>query len=86
VLKLHKQADRQEKKNRTEQVFGAISQPELIRKVLTFALSEEVCPQDMVFVDVEYLEAANGRKAACKFVRDNWEELYNQYQGGFLIS
>ncbi|MEQ2197453.1 hypothetical protein XENOCAPTIV_029748, partial [Xenoophorus captivus] len=27
-----------------------------------------------------------GRKAAWKFVRDNWEELYNRYQGGFLIS
>lgn len=27
-----------------------------------------------------------GRKAAWKFVKDNWEELYNRYQGGFLIS
>lgn len=28
----------------------------------------------------------HGRKAAWKFVRDNWEELHNRYQGGFLIS
>lgn len=27
-----------------------------------------------------------GRKAAWKFIKDNWEELYNRYQGGFLIS
>ncbi len=27
-----------------------------------------------------------GRKAAWKFVKDNWEELHNRYQGGFLIS
>uniref|UniRef100_A0A8B9Z127 Puromycin-sensitive aminopeptidase n=1 Tax=Buteo japonicus TaxID=224669 RepID=A0A8B9Z127_9AVES len=36
---LHKQADMQEEKNRIERVLGAISQPELIQKVLTFALS-----------------------------------------------
>lgn len=29
----------QEEKNRIERVLGAISQPELIQKVLTFALS-----------------------------------------------
>lgn len=28
----------------------------------------------------------HGRKAAWKFIKDNWEELYNRYQGGFLIS
>lgn len=39
ALKLHKQADMQEEKNRIERVLGAISQPELIQKVLTFALS-----------------------------------------------
>lgn len=38
-LQLHKQADMQEEKNRIERVLGAISQPELIQKVLTFALS-----------------------------------------------
>lgn len=38
-LQLHKQADMQEEKNRIERVLGAISQPELIQKVLSFALS-----------------------------------------------
>lgn len=36
---LHKQADMQEEKNRIERVLGAISAPDLIQKVLTFALS-----------------------------------------------
>lgn len=36
---LHKQADMQEEKNRIERVLGAISAPDLIQKVLNFALS-----------------------------------------------
>lgn len=41
-LQLHKQADMQEEKNRIERVLGAISQAELIQKVLTFALSVSI--------------------------------------------
>ncbi|XP_039666978.1 puromycin-sensitive aminopeptidase [Perca fluviatilis] len=87
MLKLHKQADMQEEKNRIERVLGAISAPDLIQKVLSFALSEDVRPQDTVSVIGGVAGSSKqGRKAAWKFVRDNWEELYNRYQAGFLIS
>ncbi|XP_034043789.1 puromycin-sensitive aminopeptidase isoform X2 [Thalassophryne amazonica] len=87
MLKLHKQAEMQEEKNRIERVLGAISAPELIQNVLTFAISEEVRPQDTVSVIGGVAGSSKqGRKAAWKFVRDNWEMLYNRYQGGFLIS
>ncbi|XP_075701703.1 puromycin-sensitive aminopeptidase [Rhinoderma darwinii] len=87
MLKLHKQADMQEEKNRIERVLGAISSPELIQKVLSFSLSEEVRPQDTVSVIGGVAGASKqGRKSAWTFVKENWEELYNRYQGGFLIS
>ncbi|XP_017352556.1 puromycin-sensitive aminopeptidase [Cebus imitator] len=87
MLKLHKQADMQEEKNRIERVLGATPLPDLIQKVLTFALSEEVRPQDTVSVIGGVAGGSkHGRKAAWKFIKDNWEELYNRYQGGFLIS
>uniref|UniRef100_A0A4W4EBY7 Aminopeptidase n=1 Tax=Electrophorus electricus TaxID=8005 RepID=A0A4W4EBY7_ELEEL len=87
MLKLHKQADMQEEKNRIERVLGAISAPELIQRVLNFALSDEVRPQDTVSVIGGVAGSSKqGRKAAWKFVKDNWEELHNRYQGGFLIS
>lgn len=115
----------QEEKNRVERVLGAISAPDLIQKVLNFALSvrtspffgvvthrgrfvfllqemrggekvlnslvfprqDEVRPQDTVSVIGGVAGSSKqGRKAAWKFVKDNWEELYNRYQGGFLIS
>lgn len=123
ALQLHKQADMQEEKNRIERVLGAISAPDLIQKVLNFALSvrtnpffgslrkyrqmplcfslssekflnsllspqqDEVRPQDTVSVIGGVAGSSKqGRKAAWKFVKDNWEELFNRYQGGFLIS
>ena len=42
AFQLHKQADMQEEKNRIERVLGAISAPDLIQKVLSFALSVHV--------------------------------------------
>ncbi|XP_056403546.1 puromycin-sensitive aminopeptidase [Hyla sarda] len=87
MMKLHKQADMQEEKNRIERVLGAISPTELIQKVLTFSLSDDVRPQDTVSVIGGVAGASKqGRKSAWNFVKDNWEELYNRYQGGFLIS
>ncbi|XP_072515887.1 puromycin-sensitive aminopeptidase [Salminus brasiliensis] len=87
MLKLHKQADMQEEKNRIERVLGAISAPDLIQRVLNFALSDDVRPQDTVSVIGGVAGSSKqGRKAAWKFVKDNWEELHNRYQGGFLIS
>lgn len=87
MLKLHKQGDMQEEKNRIEKVLGAIPAPDLIQKVLAFALSEDVRPQDTVSVIGGVAGGSKqGRKAAWKFVKDNWDELHNRYQGGFLIS
>ncbi|XP_040290867.1 puromycin-sensitive aminopeptidase [Bufo bufo] len=87
MLKLHKQADMQEERNRIERVLGAISSPELIQKVLSFSLSEEVRSQDTVSVIGGVAGASKlGRKSAWTFVKENWEELHNRYQGGFLIA
>lgn len=41
-VQLHKQADMQEEKNRIERVLGAISAPDLVQKVLNFALSVNI--------------------------------------------
>lgn len=59
----------------------------MLEWVLPLSLQEEVRPQDTVSVIGGVAGGSKqGRKAAWKFVKDNWEELYNRYQGGFLIS
>lgn len=48
---------------------------------------EEVRPQDTVSVIGGVAGSSKqGRKAAWKFVKENWEQLFSRYQGGFLIS
>ena len=32
------------------------------------------------------LFSVTGRDMAWKFVKDNWDELHNRYEGGFLLS
>lgn len=87
MLKLHKQADMSEERNRIERVLGAIPVPELIEKVLTFALSEEVRPQDTVSVIGGVAGGSmHGKRAAWNFLQQNWDELHSRYQGGFLMA
>uniref|UniRef100_A0A8C4QVC2 Aminopeptidase n=1 Tax=Eptatretus burgeri TaxID=7764 RepID=A0A8C4QVC2_EPTBU len=87
MLKMHKQTDLQEERVRIERILGAVTSPDLIQKVLNFAMSEEVRAQDTVFVIAGVSMAGElGRAAAWKFVQDNWAELHNRYQGGFLLT
>jgi len=86
MLKLFREADLHEEKVRLMRCMGAVSQPELIKKVLDFSMSEEVRSQDTVFVIAGVTGSVEGRDMAWKFVQDSWDELYNRYEGGFLLS
>ncbi|XP_020615246.1 puromycin-sensitive aminopeptidase-like [Orbicella faveolata] len=50
MMKLFREADLDEEKVRLMSCMGAVSQPELIKKVLAFSMSSEVRSQDTVFV------------------------------------
>lgn len=86
MVKLFKKADLHEEKVRLMRTMGTVTQPELIKKVLDFSLSDEVRSQDTVFVIAGVTGSVQGRELAWKFVQDNWDELYNRYEGGFLLS
>ncbi|XP_032800594.1 puromycin-sensitive aminopeptidase isoform X1 [Petromyzon marinus] len=87
MLKMHKQTDMQEERVRIERVLGAVATAELLQKVLAFAMSDEVRSQDTVFVLGGVSGGSKlGRSMAWKFVQDNWSELHNRYQGGFLLA
>ncbi|PFX27024.1 Puromycin-sensitive aminopeptidase [Stylophora pistillata] len=86
VMQLLKGADLHEEKVRLMRCMGAVSQPELIKKVCDFSMSEEVRSQDTVFVIAGVCGSVKGREMAWKFVQENWDELHNRYEGGFLLS
>ena len=39
-----------------------------------------------VYFFLSLMCSVKGREMAWKFVQENWDELYNRYEGGFLLS
>ncbi|XP_066305336.1 puromycin-sensitive aminopeptidase-like [Branchiostoma lanceolatum] len=86
MLEILRKADLHEEKVRILRSLGSVSQPELIQRVLEFALSSEVRSQDTVFVIGGATSSLKGRELAWQFVQDRWDELHTRYQGGFLLA
>ncbi|KAG8229239.1 hypothetical protein J437_LFUL007925 [Ladona fulva] len=57
-----------------------------MKRVLEFAMSDEVRSQDTVFVIISVAMTKVGRELAWNFLQENWQVLMERYQGGFLIA
>ncbi|XP_061715100.1 puromycin-sensitive aminopeptidase isoform X1 [Cydia pomonella] len=85
-LELYRSADLHEEKDRISRALGAVKDPELLKRVLDFAVSDEVRAQDTVFVIVSVAVSRNGRDLAWQFFKDHWQDFMDRYQGGFLLA
>ncbi|XP_046969043.1 puromycin-sensitive aminopeptidase [Vanessa cardui] len=85
-LQLYRAADLHEEKDRISRALGAVKDPALLKRVLEFAVSDEVRAQDTVFVIVSVAVSRNGRDLAWQFFKDHWQEFMDRYQGGFLLA
>uniref|UniRef100_S4PRY9 Aminopeptidase n=1 Tax=Pararge aegeria TaxID=116150 RepID=S4PRY9_9NEOP len=85
-LQLYRAADLHEEKDRISRALGAVKDPALLKRVLEFAISDEVRSQDTVFVVVSVAVSRNGRDLAWQFFKDHWQEFMDRYQGGFLLA
>ncbi|EGI68003.1 PREDICTED: puromycin-sensitive aminopeptidase [Acromyrmex echinatior] len=86
MLKLYKEADLQEEKERILRALGAIKDETLLRKVLDFSMSEEVRAQDTVFAIMSVSLSYKGRLMAWNFFKEKWKTLLDRYEGGFLLA
>ncbi|CAH2039560.1 unnamed protein product, partial [Iphiclides podalirius] len=85
-LELYRAADLHEEKDRISRALGAVKDPVLLKRVLNFAISDEVRSQDTVFVIVSVAVSKNGRDLAWQFFKEHWQEFMDRYQGGFLLA
>nr|CAB3264421.1 puromycin-sensitive aminopeptidase-like [Phallusia mammillata] len=87
LLKLHQTTDLHEERNRIEKSLGHVKDPELIKKVLDFSMSERVRSNDRVFV-IGSMATCNktGRNMTWEFTKATWDKLHDMYKGMFLIS
>ncbi|XP_020286136.1 puromycin-sensitive aminopeptidase isoform X2 [Pseudomyrmex gracilis] len=86
MIKLYKDADLQEEKERILRALGAIKDESLLREVLDFAMSEEVRAQDTVFAIMSVGLSYKGRLMAWNFFKEKWKTLLDRYEGGFLLA
>ncbi|ODM99382.1 Puromycin-sensitive aminopeptidase [Orchesella cincta] len=86
LLKLYHESNMQEEKDRIGRSLGAIKDPELLRKVLEFSISNDVRSQDSVFVIISVGMSKTGREIAWNFFKENKELFRERYPGGGLIS
>ncbi|KAL6057849.1 Aminopeptidase [Balamuthia mandrillaris] len=86
LLKIYRETDLHEEKERCMRSLGSASDPYLLKKTLEFAISNEVKSQDTVFVIGGVAANPAGRDMAWEFVQEHWDELYSRFSGGFLLS
>lgn len=86
MLKLYRATDLHEEKDRISRALGSIRNVDILRKVVDFAMSNEVRAQDSVFVIVAVAMNAKGRDMTWQFFKDNAGKLLEQYQGGFMLA
>eukprot|EP01095_Lingulamoeba_sp_RSL-Kostka_P011748 TRINITY_DN4557_c0_g1_i2.p1 TRINITY_DN4557_c0_g1~~TRINITY_DN4557_c0_g1_i2.p1 ORF type:complete len:672 (+),score=285.29 TRINITY_DN4557_c0_g1_i2:90-2105(+) len=86
VLTIFRDTDLQEEKVRCMRSLGSTGNVDLLKQTLDFSLSDEIRSQDAVFVIISVANNPKGSELAWQFLQDNWDKLYNLYQGGFLLS
>ncbi|KAJ8958114.1 hypothetical protein NQ318_006043 [Aromia moschata] len=84
LLQLYRSTDLHEEKDRISRSLGAAKDPELLKKVLDFAMSEEVRSQDTVFVIISVALTQVGRELAWQFFKDNWSQIVERFSGYLL--
>ncbi|CAH1397947.1 unnamed protein product [Nezara viridula] len=86
MIKMYKEETLQEEKERISRSLGAFKDTKILSKVLDFAMSDEVRPQDKVFVIISVALDKGGRELAWEFLKQNWTDLHSRYEGGFLMA
>lgn len=84
LLQLYRSTDLHEEKDRISRSLGAARDPELLKKVLDFAMSDEVRSQDTVFVIISVALTHVGRELAWQFFKDNWSKIVERFSGYLL--
>ncbi|XP_026684147.1 puromycin-sensitive aminopeptidase-like [Diaphorina citri] len=83
-IELYQNSDMQEEKDRISRSFSALKDPELLRKVLDFSMSDLVRAQDSVFVIISAAQTKTGRELAWEFLKNNYATFTERYKGGLL--
>ncbi len=87
MLRIYREAELHEEKNRCLRSLGCSADLDLLRRTLEFSLGDEVRGQDTPLVVAGVAMNPLGRDMAWDFLREKWAEFDDRYgQGGFIIA
>lgn len=84
VLQLYKDTTIADQKVIALGSLGATLQPDLLKRTLELGLSEDVRPQDIIYVFGPVAANPVGRTMAWAFVKEKWQILYDRYYSGSM--
>jgi len=86
LMDLFRKVELQEEKDRIARAMGATQEPEMLKRVLDFAIGSEVRSQDSPFVISGVAFNHKGRDLAWDFVKSNYSMLTERYKQGMLFT
>lgn len=86
MVKLIRENDLHEEKDRLARAMGSFPTTELLSKVLDFAFGDDVRSQDSPFVMASVADNPKGRDLAWDFFKNKYDMLNERYKTGMLMS
>ncbi|KAI3640726.1 hypothetical protein MIR68_001604 [Amoeboaphelidium protococcarum] len=84
VLKIYQETKVADQKLVALGALGSTQDESLLLRTLDFGLSDQVRPQDIIYVVSPVASNTQGRRLAWKWVKDNWQVLYDRYYSGSM--
>lgn len=85
LFELYKSAKTPEAKLRNLMALAVFRQPDLIKRTLELALTDEVKTQDAPHLVQKSLHTIAGRNIAWQFIKDNWKVMNERYPSKLFI-
>lgn len=82
LLKMYKEEDNQQEKDRIGRALGQFKNESLLKKTLDFSISQHVRFQNSLQIIASVWSNPHGRYLAWEFVKSNWKLLKERYAGG----
>ena len=86
LVKMYKEEDHQQEKDRISRSLGLFKQKEILQKTLVFATSQYVRFQNTLQMIAAVWGNPQGRYLAWEFVKKNWKLLKERYAGGHYFT
>lgn len=85
IMKMYRDCDLNDERERILGSLGYTKDPEKLKEVLRFSMSDEVKQQNSIYGIISATNQYQGRLLAWEFVKENFAVFVQRYSSGFLL-